>query len=106
MNSLQDIVDSFRRECAEDYIGLWQISRAVRKVGNPPEHLDLIVSVVEALLQQDHIAIGQFDGERFVEWQGDSDDQVMRLRRELLELGKDPDIGEIGWLTRRPAESR
>jgi hypothetical protein len=101
MLSFQEVVDEFRRECAEDYVGLWQISRALKSYGGGADHLEEILSVVSALLEKPGIVVGQFENDRFVEWGGSDEEHVDRLRRELFDLGKEPDIGDVAWLIQR-----
>lgn len=97
---LQDIVDGFRRESAEDYVGLWQISRAVKELSGPSQ-AEKIVVVVAALLEDGDIAVGQFKEGQFVEWIGSREEHLGRIHRELLQLGADPDIGDVAWLVKR-----
>jgi hypothetical protein len=100
----EEMVEGFRRECAEDYVGLWQIAYALKETGGD-SRTDQIVAVVAALLEDPEIAIGQFGDGRFVEWAGSREEHVQKIRGELLELGGAPDIGDVAWLVQRPGET-
>jgi class 3 adenylate cyclase len=100
MPLFEEIVNGFRRECADDYVGLWQISRALKDFTGE-SHTEDIVSVVAALLEHHAITVGQFEGGRFVEWAGSREERMDRIRRELLQLGTEPDIGDVAWLVER-----
>lgn len=97
--TLQDIASQVRREAAEDYVGLWQISRLLRD-GAVPGHATL-TDVLRQLLADDSMDIGQFEGKTFHPWAGTTDSKVQRVSSELAKLGRDPDIGEIGWVVVR-----
>jgi hypothetical protein len=100
----EKMVDGFRRECAEDYVGLWQIAHALKEFSRD-SRTEQIVAVVAALLEDPEIAIGQFDDGRFVEWAGSREARIERVRRELLELGGAPDIGDVAWLVQRSGQT-
>jgi hypothetical protein len=100
MSWFEEMVEGFRRECAEDHVGLWQISRALKDLGGE-WGTERIVAVVAALLEDADVAVGQFDGGRFVEWSGSREERIERIRGELLRLGGAPDIGDVAWLVQR-----
>lgn len=101
MSRFDVVVDGFRRECAEDYVGLWQISQALKE-SSGDSRTEQIVAVVAALLEDPEIAVGQFDDGRFVKWSGSREGRIERVRGELIQLGAAPDIGDVAWLVRRP----
>ncbi|HEU4885178.1 MAG TPA: hypothetical protein VFT45_23150 [Longimicrobium sp.] len=103
MSRFDEIVHGFRRECAEDYVGLWQISHVLKEHGDDVG-TEQIVAVVAALLEDPEIAVGQFDDGRFVEWTGSPEGRIERIRGELIQLGAAPDIGDVAWLVQRPGE--
>jgi hypothetical protein len=96
------IAAEFRQECAEDYVGLWQIARSLGSEQIPNAvRTDLIVDVTAHLLADETIRLGQFKEEVFVPWTGAVAAQLERLRTELQQLDRAPDIGEIGWFAAR-----
>ena len=103
MPAIDTVIDRFRLELLEDYVGLWQIFRDVEETAprTPSTTTDKIVAVANALLDDDRVAIGQFRGQSFEEWPGSRAEKMNRLRAELTELGRPPDIGDIAWLVRR-----
>jgi hypothetical protein len=101
MDQARQLAAEFRRECAEDYVGLWQISRAIGTSASASQHTDRIVEVVGAILDDDNIAIGDFEEGTFVEWRADRAVIQDRLRHKLAALDREPDIGEVAWLTQR-----
>jgi hypothetical protein len=60
------------------------------------------VQVAAYLLADGAIVMGQFRDGVFEPWAGDTAGQLERLRDELRQLGRAPDIGEIGWFAARP----
>lgn len=96
------IAEEFRRESAEDYVGFWQIARSL-KVGQLSDEAvaELIVQVAAHLLADGTICIGQFNNGAFEPWTGDVTAQLEQLHNELRQLGRVPDIGEIGWFVAR-----
>ena len=60
---VEGIVESVRRECATDHVGLWRIPwhfREVEKVADVAKRRALSLEVVERLLAQEEIGVGQF----------------------------------------------
>ena len=99
MQAIADIVSALRKECSEDYVGLWQISRVLTDANVPAIELStLTLDVVSELLSDSRVDIGQFHEGVFVQWQGETEHKVSRLKTELQALGRPPDIGEIAWL--------
>lgn len=103
MTWFEEVVEGFRRECAEDYVGLWQISRAL-KDHDGASGTEQILAIVAALLADRDIVAGQFEDGRFIEWSGRREENVARIRNELVRLGTDPDIGDVAWLVERPPD--
>lgn len=94
---LEPIIRQFRVEAEEDYVGMWEISRAIESL-EEPDQSELITQVVAALLDEPSVVLGQFEGESFVPWPGGREDWIERVRTELRAYGGKPDIGDIGWL--------
>ena len=102
MQSIDEVVHELRQECEEDYVGLWEVARLLQEfrlgVGSRGQ---TIAAVAAALLADPEITIGQFEDKVFQEWPGDTADRVERLKRELSNLGRAPDIGEVAWIAKR-----
>ena len=102
MATFEQVVADLRAECSDDYVGLWEVVRLLRDGGmGSAESAERIVAVVAALLDDPEITIGQFADGTFREWPGNAQDRVARLERELVALGRTPDIGDVAWLVRR-----
>jgi len=101
MDRTGELAAVFRRECAEDFVGLWQISRALGAGATRAEHAEEIIAVVNAMLDDDTVAIGQFKDGEFVEWKDPHGEIMDRLRCELIALDRKPTIGEVAWLVQR-----
>jgi len=95
--TIAEIVDGFRRECSEDYVDLWQISRAVEELSGHPG-LEQILTIAAELLKDGGVVVGQFENGHFVKWSGSVQEQIIRIRRELHQLGGVVDIGDVAWL--------
>jgi hypothetical protein len=98
-STLQDIASQVRREAAEDYVGLWQISRLLRSAVVSSD--STLTDLLHQLLTDGSMDIGQFEGKTFHPWAGTTDSKIARVSSELTKLGRDPDIGEIAWLVLR-----
>ncbi len=101
MIDLRTVAVEFRSECSEDYVGLWQIAKALGTEPDFLKRMDALVEVVHTILEEEDIAIGQFVDGDFTEWPGDRHQSAERVRLELRRLGRDPDIGEVAWLVKR-----
>ncbi|HEX6041862.1 hypothetical protein [Longimicrobium sp.] len=95
-----EVLRGFAAECGEDYVGLWQLARALPADLPRAAREEEVVSMVKALLGMGGIRLGQFHDGEFCAWNGAQSEQLERLRGELAALGRDPDIGEVAWLTR------
>lgn len=96
--NVRAIAAVFRHECAEDYVGLWQIARSLESEQIPSAvRTDLIIDVTTHLLADETIRLGHFKEGVFEPWTGAVAAQLERLRTELQPLDCAPDIGEIGW---------
>jgi len=92
------VAASVRTEAAEDYVGLWSVVRNLRQ--RMPDASEGAVQsaledVIRRLLSSDCV-FGQFvDDLGFVAWPPDR--LIEQVLDELATLGRDPDIGEVGW---------
>lgn len=99
MRDLKGIVADLRSECSDDYVGVWQIFRALADARVPASELQAAtVEVVSQLLLDPLVAIGQFHENVFIPWADALNDKIRRLHAELQALGRVPDIGEVAWL--------
>ncbi len=101
MMNLDQFTTALRADCAEDYVGIWEVARHLRDAGWGGSLTDDVLSVVGKLLEDPSIMIGQFRDNIFEAWPGTVEAQLGRVTTELKELGRDPDIGEIAWLVQR-----
>ena len=88
------------RELDDDYVGLWvlawHVRRALPQVGDDDVR-DISAAVLEALVGQD-AALGTLDGATGFFYPWDADAAVAVAMSAWRDLGRDPNIGEIGWL--------
>lgn len=85
-------------EAAEDYVGLWTLVRDLRRRMPQADDSALLMALEQVVRRvlSSHCVFGQFVSDRrFVVWPADG--IVERIRDELASLGRDPDIGEVGW---------
>lgn len=95
------LIEDLRRECDDDYVGLWQIAPLHRSADMPFTAItDLIGEVAAGLLAHPEIVFGQFRDYVFEPWPGDPESHLARILTELEQLGHAPSIGEIGWFMR------
>jgi hypothetical protein len=91
------------RELDDDYVEVWKLAWHLRrKLGDASDNC--IQELAEAILRglvESGVSIGKLSGETgtFIPWQeGDGIGQAMR---EWAKLGRDPNMGDIGWLARQ-----
>lgn len=97
-----ELIAQLREECDEDYVGVWEILSVLRRNGLGNDGVtEEIASVTAALLASPDITIGQFTDGVFHEWPGDTGSRLKRLESELRQIGHEPDIGDVAWLTKR-----
>ena len=89
------------QELQEDWVELWKIPWYIR-YELPGVADDRVMEgsriVLEVLLSDTNITFGNFsgDGAVFAAW--DTDDPVPQIMAAWRALGRDPYMGEIGWL--------
>jgi hypothetical protein len=100
----EEIWAPFRFELTRDYVGLWEIvARARHRAPDLDDDgvRDLVLRVVDRALRTGDAVAGGFQGginKTFVAWSGPPEAIIERISREWVELGTDPNIGEIVWL--------
>jgi hypothetical protein len=101
---VEDIWAPLRAELDRDYVGLWQIVGRARRLAPDLDDegvRELVLRVVERALRAGQAEAGGFQGginKTFVAWSGPPEAIIERISREWVELGADPNIGEIVWL--------
>ena len=98
MSRFPALVESYLKECRQDYVGLWQLTSALKREGivDPTERRQEALAIAQALLESGMQA-GQFDRKKWSAWALPSDATVDRIRTEWEALGHEPDIGDIVW---------
>jgi hypothetical protein len=96
--------DQIVEEAIEDYVGLWSIVKQIRRV--VPELSDdgireITIDLLRDLLDAGVLTVGfpTLDGGSFESWTISSRDAITRIEQEWALLGRDPNIGEIVWVT-------
>jgi hypothetical protein len=93
---ITQIVTHVRKEASDDYVGVWVVHRLLVEIGN--SSTELITQVVDRVLDDDRIEIGDFCDGVFHAWAGDKKAKLRRVRQDLVTLGHAPDIGDVAWL--------
>lgn len=91
----------------DDWTGLWTLAREARELGveDDAEVMEFALSALSVLLERDLVIIGDLRStDQFTPWATDVSESVGRVRRRWIELGRDPDIGEIAWLDMTSAQ--
>ena len=99
MNDLIPIAQQICAECREDYVGLWSIVRRIRGAGVADHFriLETTLALLRQLLSEGEIIAGQFVDRKFLEWKVPPQEIIAKIETEWVNLGRDPDIGEIAW---------
>jgi hypothetical protein len=100
---IEAVAASVRAEAAEDYVGLWSVVRHLRQE-MPDADDDALQPALEGVIRRvlsSGCVFGQFISDcGFVAW---PEDRVIdQMLDELASLGRDPDIGEVGWFVASP----
>lgn len=98
MESRTSLIDTFRQEMSKDYVGLWHIQQVLEDQDIRGANGEGIISIVEELLSDSSVEVGQFREDRFEPWRGSVTDRIDRLRSELAALGRKPTVGDVCWL--------
>lgn len=88
------------RELEDDYVGVWKVPWHIRRAvpeASDDDIREISAAVLEALVARD-AAIGSLDETTgsFDPW--DTDVAVDTAMSAWRNLGRDPNIGEVGWL--------
>src|SRR5262245_43882319 len=101
MNPLDSIQRDLLVEGLEDYVGLWEVAKDVRRLYGeiPPGTVhELVMQRIRPLLREGLIVPGlPTEGGRFSAWDCDADSAVNRIDAEWSKLGRDPNIWEVCW---------
>jgi hypothetical protein len=103
MDSIEEILNDIRKECFEDYVGLWTIPwhfREIYGINDVAVRRTESFKVIERLLELPDIGVGQFNESRsFDFWNLSASDVLKKLASEWDALGHEPSIGDIAWFT-------
>ena len=100
---LKKIGDAIAEECHEDYVGLWELVKDVKRAfpeASAREVQKTTLELVRDLLSTGRAVAGDLsnDGD-FCDWRLSVDLCVARVREEWDRLGHEPNIAEVVWLT-------
>jgi len=95
---LASILRDITVECDVDYVGIWEIVGRLRwlKLSNEIVFNDSMF-IIGRLLENPGIIVGQFANKKFCKWEMKKGDIITKIEREWVDLGRDPDLGEIVW---------
>jgi hypothetical protein len=100
MSNMDSIAEAVLEECREDYVGLWSIVKEVRScVVHEATVPERTLAILNQLLLGGEVVAGEFKGKEFSAWEVPTSSVLLRIQSEWVRLGRDPDIGEIVWLT-------
>jgi hypothetical protein len=91
-------------ECRNDDVSLWSViwtATYLMPEADDDTRRQLSLDVIQELLQDGLIVAGipKPDGQGFDRWDLSVPETMDRITRELAELGREPDVGEIVWFT-------
>ncbi len=95
-------VESVLLSACDDWTGLWEVALDVREISLESREAEVRRLAIEALthlLSQGWVRIGDLISDGFMPWDLSDAAIIRRIDEEWSALGRDPDIGEIGWLT-------
>src|SRR5438067_12551700 len=93
-----------RRECAEDYVGLWWLPGTVLHhlpTASEADRKSLSLQIVEQLLADPNVVVGQFHEMEFQPWTNTAKEAYDRISKEWDALGKEPGLGDICWFVEK-----
>ena len=91
-----------RAECSRDYVDLCTIPGWMPdSLRQSEECIPLSMQIVDALLGDPAIIVGQFRERRFEPWEIPATEASARIRREWEALGRRVNLGDIRWFTER-----
>ncbi len=100
--TFDSIVADFEKEAASDFIGLWQLIRAVKKnlEKNEDEKLQsLTLDLLKRMLYRGfRVGYLSSSGSKLDPWPDQQPVRVAtRIQSEWNALGREPNIGDIAW---------
>lgn len=98
IGQIEESAERFRTECETDAVGIWQIVKAASAAQSTYGVAAIAVAIARLVLADGTVVLGQFDEGKFVQWEGDVEQQLHRLEREIVTRDARVDIGDIGWL--------
>lgn len=103
-SGLNQLKSKVLASCQVDWTGLWVLPHFLRdEVALEDEDTvrKLSLQAIRELAEQGSIEIGDvnWDQECFEEWGIPVDDAIERIEREWSELGREPGMDEICWLS-------
>jgi len=91
-----------RDECGRDYVDLCTIPGWMPEtLRQSNECIPLSMQIVDALLSDRDVIVGQFRDKTFERWDMPASEASARIRREWLALGRRVNLGDICWFTER-----
>lgn len=99
----EEIEEVFLNECKEDYVGLWVLVRAIRETEpgwSSTKIMHEVLLFLEKLLKDQKIIVGipdELGG--FEMWKFKDYENIEKIKSLWLNLGRDPDIGDVVWIT-------
>jgi len=98
---IERIAEEITEECQNDYVGVWAVHREISWAlpARPALELKkLTLQTIRIVLESGQVTLGDFDQQRlFVPCQASVDEALKRVDRGWRQLGRAPDIGELGW---------
>jgi len=101
----QQAMDDFSHEVLIDAIGLWQISKRVRRIAHPQtedELRQLVLEFVKEMLARGFEAADLIPSGKSLPWRDQDPASVLhRIDSEWKALGREPNVGEVAWFDHR-----
>lgn len=104
-DQLRVIADAIAEECKVDFVGIWAVLWEVKQAfpdASEPDAKEKTFTVLRYLLNMTVVS-GEFEQEKFWAWKVSPDEALARVRERWDSLGREPDIGDIGWLAEADA---
>lgn len=104
MTALETIRDDLISECRDDFVGIWSVLWQVKnRIGtqDPLELQRLTLELIHDLLETRTVQAGTFGpgGKQFRSWNVPPEQAVDAIKQEWDALGREPNIGDIAYLT-------
>ncbi|GLU88578.1 hypothetical protein Agsp01_08330 [Agromyces sp. NBRC 114283] len=100
------VVSAVREELRDDYVEFWLLLRIIRR-SFPEADEARIRELTEVILEEllEGAVMGDLDGDtgRFNPWPGN--DQLKTVMSAWRSLGREPNMGDIGWLAALPLDA-